>query len=288
MTFIATAWAISYVGATPVFVDVDPITYTMDPAQVERRLTSRTRAILPVHLYGQPADLSPLLDISRRHGIALIEDAAQAHGAQYQGRVAGTLGRCGCLSFYPGKNLGAYGEAGAVLTDDEAIAIRIRALRDHAQVKRYQHEEIGFNYRMEAIQGSILAVKLRYLKRWTEARTILAERYTKLLADLPVQLPRVAADRCPAWHLYVVLHPDRDALRAGLEAEGIQAGMHYPVPLHLQQAYRQLGHRPGDFPMAERIGRECLSLPLYPEMTIRQQDRVVEVLTDLVRGSVWS
>ena len=177
MTFVATSWAISYVGATPVFVDVDPVTYTMDVRQVERRITRRTRAILPVHLYGQPADMGPLLEIGRRRGIPVIEDAAQAHGARYQGRGAGTLGLCGCFSFYPGKNLGAYGEAGAVVTDDDPIAARLRALRDHAQSRRYHHGELGFNYRMDAFQGAVLGVKLKYLEAWTEARRRLAARY---------------------------------------------------------------------------------------------------------------
>jgi dTDP-4-amino-4,6-dideoxygalactose transaminase len=287
MTFIATSWAISYVGAKPVFVDVDPTTYTMDPAQVEERISSKTKAILPVHLYGQPADLVPLLDLSDRHGIPLIEDVAQAHGAQYQGKSAGTFGQCGCFSFYPGKNLGAYGEGGAVVTDDDRIAARIRSLRDHAQQQRYHHEEIGFNYRMDAFQGAVLGVKLRHLEKWTQARGLLAERYVKHLADLPLQLPTVASDRSHVWHLFVVLHRERDRLRRALEAQGIHTGLHYPIPLHLQKAYQHLGYGPGDFPVAERIGRECLSLPLFPEMTVQQQDRVIEALSDSVRSEEW-
>src|SRR5438477_10613213 len=195
MTFIATSWAISYVGATPVFVDVDPQTYTMDVAQVERRITSKTRAILPVHLYGQTADLAPLVDISRRRGIPLIEDAAQAHGAEYAGKRAGTFGLCGCFSFYPGKNLGALGEGGAVVTDDDRVAARLRALRDHSQARRYHHDELGFNYRMDALQGAVLGVKLPHLEVWTEARGLLAERYRKLLRGLPLQLPEVGPRR---------------------------------------------------------------------------------------------
>jgi dTDP-4-amino-4,6-dideoxygalactose transaminase len=287
MTFIATSWAVSYVGATPVFVDVDPATYTMDPARVEARITPRTKAILPVHLYGQPADLGPLLEVGRRHGIPVIEDAAQAHAARYAGRRAGTIGLCGCFSFYPGKNLGAYGEAGAVVTDDAALAARLRALRDHAQSRRYHHEEIGFNYRMDALQGAVLGVKLKHLERWTQARRDLAGRYAERLADLPLQLPVQAEGREHAWHLYVVLHPERDRLRAALEAAGVQTGLHYPIPLHLQRAYRHLGHRPGDFPVAERVGRECLSLPLYPEMTHRQQDAVTDALAEALRGGTW-
>src|SRR5207248_3284182 len=256
----------------------------MDPAQVERRISPRTRAILPVHLYGQTADLAPLLDVSRRHGIPLIEDAAQAHGAEYGGKRAGTFGLAGCFSFYPGKNLGALGEGGAVVTDDDQVAARLRALRDHAQAQRYHHDELGFNYRMDALQGAVLGVKLKYLERWTEARGFLADRYRSLLGGLPLQLPREGAGRRHAWHLFVALHPERDRLRRELEARGVQTGLHYPVPLHLQKAYAHLGHREGDFPVAERIGRECLTLPLFPEMTIRQQDAVIEALRDVLSG----
>jgi dTDP-4-amino-4,6-dideoxygalactose transaminase len=283
MTFIATSWAVSYIGATPVFVDVDPVSYTLDVAQVEQRITPRTRAILPVHLYGQPADLGPLLEIGRRHGIPVIEDAAQAHGARYQGRGAGTLGLCGCFSFYPGKNLGAYGEAGAVVTDDDAIAARLRALRDHAQEKRYHHVELGFNYRMDAMQGAVLGVKLKHLEAWTQARALRARRYLRHLAGLPLQLPTAAPDRRHVWHLFVVLHPQRDRIRQGLERRNIHTGLHYPIPLHLQKAYQHLGHGPGGFPVAERIGRECLTLPLFAEMTDAQQDAVIEALADVLR-----
>lgn len=282
MTFIATCWAISYVGAKPVFVDISPVTYTMDADQVERRITPRTRAILPVHLYGQPADMAALLEIGQRNGIPVIEDAAQAHGAAYAGRPVGTLGRLGCFSFYPGKNLGASGEAGAILTDDDALASRLRSLRDHAQSERYHHSEIGFNYRMDALQGAVLAVKLKYLERWTDRRSMLADRYITRLATFPLQLPIQAPDRKHVWHLFVVLHPERDRLRQQLAARGIQTGLHYPVPVHLQKAYEHLGHQPGDFPVAERVAREGLSLPLYPEMTLRQQDAVIDALTELL------
>jgi dTDP-4-amino-4,6-dideoxygalactose transaminase len=282
MTFIATSWAISYAGATPVYVDVDPVTYTMDAAQVERRITAKTKAILPVHLYGQPADLAPLLEIGRRHGIPVIEDAAQAHGARYQDSGAGTLGQTGCFSFYPGKNLGAYGEAGAVVTDDDAIAARLRALRDHAQEQRYHHNELGFNYRMDAMQGAILGIKLKHLAGWTEGRRRVAERYHDLLAGLPLQLPTEAAGRYHVWHLFVALHPERDRIRRELEARGVQTGLHYPIPLHLQKAYAQLGYGGGDFPVSERVGRECLSLPMFAELTEEQQDLVVAALREVV------
>ena len=281
MTFIATSWAISYIGASPVFVDVDPVTYTMDVLQVEKRISPRTKAILPVHLYGQPADMAPLLEIGRRHAIPVIEDGAQAHGARYHGQSAGTLGFCGCFSFYPGKNLGAYGEAGAIVTYDAQVADRLRALRDHAQNRRYHHSEIGFNYRMDGFQGAVLSVKLKYLEAWTEARRRLAERYRAGLAGLPLTLPVEAPGRRHVWHLFVVLHPERDRIRRELEARGIQTGLHYPVPVHLQDAYACLDHQPGDFPVSEHIARDCFSLPMFPEMTERQQDRVISALHEV-------
>jgi dTDP-4-amino-4,6-dideoxygalactose transaminase len=282
MTFIATCWAISYVGGTPVFVDVDPITYTMNVEQIEQRITPRTRALLPVHLYGQPADLTPLLEIADRHGIPLIEDAAQSHGARYRGRTVGGLGLCGCFSFYPGKNLGAYGEGGAVVTDDDAIAKRLRALRDHAQEQRYHHSEIGFNYRMDAFQGAVLNLKLQYLDEWTRSRRLLASRYVDFLEGLPLSLPVEAPGREHVWHLFVVLHRERDRIRQELQSRGIHTGLHYPVPVHLQPAYKSLGHAPGEFPVAERVASECLTLPLFPEMTVSQQDRVIEAVAEIV------
>ena len=282
MTFVATSWAISYCGAKPVFADVDPLTGTMDPDQAADRITPRTRAILPVHLYGQPADMAPLLDLARRRGVPLIEDAAQAHLATYRGQPVGGLGLAAGFSFYPGKNLGALGEGGAVVTDDDALAARMRALRDHAQTQRYHHAEVGFNYRMDAIQGAVLGIKLRHLARWTERRRALADRYLAALHDLPLDLPYARPDREHVWHLFVVRHPNRDQIRAELEGRGIQTGLHYPVPVHLQPAYRDLGHEPGDFPVAERVGRECFTLPLYPEMTDEQQDAVIAALADAV------
>jgi dTDP-4-amino-4,6-dideoxygalactose transaminase len=279
MTFIATTWAVSYVGAMPVFVDVDPETYTMDPNQVEARITPKTKAILPVHLYGQPADLAPLLDIGDRYGIPVIEDAAQAHGAAYRERSAGSWGLLGCFSFYPGKNLGAAGEGGAVVTNDAAIANRLRALRDHAQSERYHHEELGFNYRMDAMQGAVLGVKLRHLDSWITARRTHAAAYGELLASLPLQLPTEASDQRHAWHLYVVLHPERGRLQAELAAAGVSAGLHYPIPVHLQRAYAHLGYRVGDFPVAEQVAEECLSLPMYPELTRDQVESVASALS---------
>jgi dTDP-4-amino-4,6-dideoxygalactose transaminase len=282
MTFIATSWAISYASATPVYVDVDPDTATMDASQVEKKITKKTKALLPVHLYGQAADMEPLLDVSKRHGIPIVEDVAQAHGATYRGRKVGTMGQSGCFSFYPGKNLGAYGEAGAVVTDDDAIAARMRRLRDHAQAQRYHHDEIGFNYRMDGFQGAVLGIKLKHLEGWTNSRIELAEKYLSMLSDLPVELPVRREDRRHVWHLFVARHPKRDRIREELEKRGIQTGLHYPIPLHLQKAYAHLGYKQGDFPVSERIGKECFTLPLFPEMTAEQQAAVVGALEEVV------
>lgn len=282
MTFIATSWAISYCGATPVYVDIDPVTYTMDAEQLEKKITRRTKALLPVHLYGQMAEMEPLLDVSRRHGIPLIEDAAQAHGARYQRSTAGSMGLCGCFSFYPGKNLGACGEGGAVVTNDSAVAARLRSLRDHSQEKRYHHEEIGFNYRMDGFQGAVLGIKLKHIENWTETRRALAGRYRELLAEQSLVLPTQVPGRRHVWHLYVVIHPDRDRIRAELQVRGIQTGLHYPIPLHLQKAYQHLRHREGDFPVSERVARECFTLPLFAEMTAAQQTAVVDALTEVL------
>jgi len=278
MTFVATAWAISYVGARPVFVDIEPDTCTMDVIQVERAITPRTRAIIPVHLYGQMAQMDPLVELCERRGLALIEDAAQAHGALDRGRSAGGVGRVGCFSFYPGKNLGAYGEGGAITTNDDQIAVRLHRLRDHAQAKRYYHDELGFNYRMDGLQGAVLRVKLRHLDAWNAARRQVAIRYSIMLGETALTLPQEAEGRRHVWHLYVVRHPDRDRLRNALTEASIATGLHYPVPVHLQPAYAHLGHRVGDFPVAEHVGYECLSLPIYPELLEPEQDRIAQIL----------
>jgi dTDP-4-amino-4,6-dideoxygalactose transaminase len=280
MTFIATTWAISYVGATPVFVDVDTVSYTMDTQQVEARITPKTKAILPVHLYGQTADLGPLLDLGSRYGIPVIEDAAQAHGARYRGKPAGSMGLLGCFSFYPGKNLGAAGEGGAIVTNDAAIAERLRTLRDHAQPEKYHHSELGFNYRMDAIQGAVLGVKLQHLDSWIDRRRSRAAAYHDLLADLPIQLPTELTDRDHVWHLFVVMHPERNRLQSELSTAGISTGLHYPIPVHLQAAYAHLGHSAGDFPVSEQIANECLSLPMYPELRPEQIGSVASALKD--------
>jgi dTDP-4-amino-4,6-dideoxygalactose transaminase len=280
MTFVATSWAISYAGATPVYVDVEDATFNIDPARVERAITPKTKAILPVHLYGLPVDLDPLLKIAQKHKLPLVEDAAQAHGAKYNGKVIGTFGVMSCFSFYPGKNLGAYGEGGALVTNDDSLAARARSLREHGSTQRYYHDEIGFNYRMEGIQGAVLGIKLKHLDAWTRERRRVARTYGKLLAETPLQLPLEPRGIESAWHLYVVRHPRRDELKKHLEANHIGCALHYPLPLHLQKAYANLGYQPGDFPVAEKAARECLSLPIYPEMTDEQVRRVADVVKE--------
>ncbi len=278
MTFIATAWAIYYVGAKPVFVDIDPVRRTLDPALLERAITSRTKAIMPVHLYGLMADMDPILEIARKHGIPVVEDAAQAHGATYNGRNAGTLGCMACFSFYPGKNLGAFGEGGALVTDDDGFAARARRLRNHAQGERYYHDELGYNYRMDSIQGAILSLKLKHLDRWNAARDRHAKRYNELLAGLPLVLPEAPENSQSVWHCYVIESEKRDHLRTRLTEAGIESGLHYPVPLHLQKACEALGYKAGDFPASEKLARNCLSLPMFAELTDEQIVRVADVI----------
>jgi dTDP-4-amino-4,6-dideoxygalactose transaminase len=233
---------------------------------------------MPVHLYGHPFDLDPILAICRKHKLPLVEDAAQAHGAKYKGKTVGAFGEISCFSFYPGKNLGACGEGGALVTNNTAFDKRARSLREHGSAVRYYHDEVGYNYRMEGFQGAVLGVKLKHLEKWLCERCRVAKRYTELLAETPLQLPCEATGAKSAWHLYVVRHPRRDDLKKHLEANGIGCALHYPVPLHLQKCYANLGHKPGDFPIAEKAARECLSLPIYPELTDAQIQRVVEVI----------
>jgi dTDP-4-amino-4,6-dideoxygalactose transaminase len=277
-TFIATSWAISYVGAKPVYVDIDDETFNINPALIERAITPKTKAIVPVHLYGQPFDVDKVLDICRKHKLPLIEDACQSHGAKYKGKVVGTFGEMSCFSFYPGKNLGACGEGGALVTNNDQFVSRAKSLREHGSTVRYYHDEIGYNYRMEGFQGAVLGVKLKHLDHWTSERRRVAKRYTELLPGTPLQLPREADFAESAWHLYVVRHPKRDALKKHLEDNGIGCAIHYPIPLHLQKAYGDLGHVVGDFPVAEKAALQCLSLPIYPELTELQIARVVEVI----------
>ncbi len=282
-TFVATSWAISYVGAKPVYVDIDDTTFNLDPKFIERAITPRTKAVMPVHLYGHPFDVDAISSVCRKHKLPLVEDAAQAHGAKYKGKTVGTFGEISCFSFYPGKNLGACGEGGALVTNNTAFDRRARSLREHGSTVRYYHDEIGYNYRMEGIQGATLGVKLKHLAKWTNERRRVAHRYHELLAGTPLQLPHEADYAQSAWHLYVVRHPRRDDLKKHLEANGIGCALHYPLPLHLQKCYANLGHKPGDFPVAEKAARECLSLPIYPELTDQQIQRVADVIKDFFR-----
>jgi dTDP-4-amino-4,6-dideoxygalactose transaminase len=273
-TFIATTEAVTQTGATPVFVDVDPETATMDPGNVERAITPRTKAILPVHLYGQCADMEPLLETARRHGLKVLEDACQAQGAGYRGRRAGSLGDAAAFSFYPGKNLGACGEAGAVTTSDAALAERMRMLRDHGQRVKYVHSVEGYNARLDSLQAAVLRLKLTYLDAWNEQRGVVASRYRQELHPLDLRLPREAPDRKHVWHLFVLRVAKRDAVRLALESSGIGCGLHYPVPLHLQDAYGAMGHARGDFPHCEDWASSGLSLPMFPGMT---EDQILAV-----------
>jgi len=277
-TFIASAEAITAVGATPVFVDIDPVSFCMDPTLIEAAITSRTRAIIPVHIYGQMADMDPILEVANRHGIPAIEDACQAHGSEYKGRKAGSLGVAGCFSFYPGKNLGACGEGGAVTTDDAELAQRIRMWRDHGSRKKYEHQFAGHNMRMEGIQGGVLSVKLKHLDRWNDQRRWAAEEYARVLTDKEIVLPKQMDYGRHVYHLYVIQAQDRDGLRQQLAEADIESGLHYPIPLHLQEAYRSLGYQEGDFPVAEKAKDLILSLPIYPGITSEAIARVAEVL----------
>lgn len=275
-TFVATVSAICYVGARPVFVDVEPVTLTMDPAKLEAAITPRTKAILPVHLYGQMADMDAIMAIAERHGVPVIEDACQAHGAEYFGQRAGGIGLSGCFSFYPGKNLGACGEGGMAVTNCDEQMKTIRMLRDWGQEQRYHHALKGFNYRMDGIQGAVLRVKLRHLDDWTEARRRHARYYSELLAGPSrIRTPVEAPGRRHVYHVYAIRTHDRDGLQRALAAEGVHTGLHYPIPVHLQKAHLDLGYRAGDFPNSEAAAREVLSLPLFPEMTARQVEQVV-------------
>jgi len=280
-TFVASVAAILYAGARPVLVDIDPHSFTMDPAAIEAAITPRTKAILPVHLYGQPADMDPILEIARHRGLVVIEDAAQAHGAKYKGRSAGSLGDLACFSFYPTKNLGAYGEGGAVTTNNAEHARTIRMLRDWGQDRKYHHLLRGFNYRMEGLQGAILRVKLRHLDQWTEARRSAASKYKRLLADCGVELPIEMPWARHVYHVYTLRTEDRDGLQSALRAEGIQTAVHYALPAHLQPAYADLGYSRGAFPQSEKTAMEVLSLPLYPEITDAQIQKVAQALTSL-------
>jgi dTDP-4-amino-4,6-dideoxygalactose transaminase len=285
MTFIATAWAISYVGARPVFVDVDRARRTMDPEKLAAAVTPRTKAIIPVHLYGMPAEMDAICSIADRAGIPVVEDAAQAHGARYHGRSVGQFGRIACFSFYPGKNLGAYGEGGALTTNDAAIASRASSLRDHAQTERYFHNEVGYNYRMDSFQGAVLSVKLKRLDEWNNLRKRHASDYSSRLADSRIVVPSTFSDSECVWHCYVVESDERDRIRRALLDVGIETGLQYPVPIHLQRPYQYLGLKEGDFPETERLCRQCLSLPMYPEMTGAHIAATVDALKSFTQSA---
>lgn len=284
-TFIATAAAVSHTGARVRFVDIEPDTYNMDPDLLERAITPRTRAILPVHLYGHPADMDPILRLAEKHGLQVIEDAAQSHGARYCGRRAGSLGHAACFSFYPGKNLGAYGDGGMVVTNDDRIAGKLRLLRDHGREDKYHHIIEGYNSRLDALQAAVLRVKLRRLDQWNALRRERAACYSNLLCDMGLGLPAVVGDVEHVFHLYVLRTSLRQQLQAELSRAGIETGIHYPVPLHLQPAYAKLGYRQGDFPRAEAIAKEILSLPLYPELSDTDLERVVEEIGIFCRST---
>ncbi len=277
-TFIATGEAILLAGATPVFVDIDPLTYTMDVDQIAQAITPRTKAILPVHLYGQCADMDPMMDLARQHGLWVIEDACQAHGSEYKGRKAGGLGSIAAFSFYFTKNLGAYGEGGMVTTDDPDLAKKVRMLRDHGSEKRYYHEFLGWNARLDELQAAALRIKLPHLDRWNEQRRLNASLYDQRLKDSGVITPYQASYNCPIFHLYVIRSQHRDELKDYLGANGIGTGIHYPVPIHLQKPFLQFGYALGSLPVTERITQEILSLPMYPELTPEQIFRVADLV----------
>ena len=278
-TFIATAEAVSYCGAKPVFVDVDESTFTMDAAKLSSAITDRTKAVIPVHLYGQTADMDPIMEIAKARGLYVIEDASQAHGARYKDRLAGSIGDVGCFSFYPGKNLGAYGEAGAVTTNDERLAQKIRILRDHGQTEKYKHAYVGWNARMDGLQGAVLDVKLKHLPRWNEARRANAKIYDALLNESDgIVPPKEAPYALHVYHVYAVRIANRRAVKAHLENRGIRCAIHYPIPVHLTEAYRSLGLGEGSFPVSERCANEVLSLPMFPELSKEQISRVAEEL----------
>lgn len=284
-TFMATAEAITYCGAKPVFVDIDEQTYTLDPELLEAAITPRTKAVIPVHLHGQIADMDPILAIARRHSLFVIEDACQAHGAEYKGRRAGSIGDAGCFSFYPGKNLGGFGEAGAVVTNNEELAKKMQILREHGQSRKYYHSMVGWNCRMDGIQAAVLQIKLRHLDQSNGLRHQHAALYNQLLQGVEeVILPTEAAHGTHVYHIYALRVRERDELMRQLGEAGIGTGIHYPVPVHLQEAYRDLGLREGDFPIAERVSTELISLPMFPELT----DAQIRTVTDRVKESLRS
>jgi dTDP-4-amino-4,6-dideoxygalactose transaminase len=283
-TYIATALSITAAGAKPVLVDCLEDTYEIDPAAVRAAVTPRTKAIIPVHLYGQAADMDPLREIAAKHGLKVIEDAAQAHGATYKGRPCGTLGDVGCFSFYPGKNLGAYGDGGAIVTADPKIAEFARQFRNYGQTKKYYHDSVGWNSRLDTVQAAVLLTKLKHLAAWNEARRRHAAAYRERLKDLPLVLPAAVPGNEHIYHLFVIRVAKRDALLEVLGRQGISCGIHYPIPVHLQKAYAHLGHRAGSFPVSERVAPEILSLPMYPELTEEQLGCVCDAIRAFLKA----
>jgi dTDP-4-amino-4,6-dideoxygalactose transaminase len=283
-TFIATTEAISQAGGRPVFVDIDPVTYNLDPKKIEAAITPKTKGIVPVHLYGQPSDMDTITAIANKHNLWVVEDACQAHLAEYKGRTTGSLGRAAAFSFYPGKNLGACGDAGAVTTNDPDLAATITMLRDHGQIRKYYHAMEGYNGRCDALQAAALSVKLKHLPQWTEARRRHAQRYRELLQDIPgLTLPQTAPDNLPVYHLFVILLENRDFVMHALTEKGITTGLHYPLPLHRQQAYAHMCLPTGSFPVAEACAERLISLPLYPELTDEQIVFVCDCLKEILR-----
>jgi dTDP-4-amino-4,6-dideoxygalactose transaminase len=282
-TFIATTEAISQVGATPVFVDIYSDTYNIDVSLIEDKITENTKAIIPVHLYGQPADMDPILEVAKRHNLAVIEDACQAHGALYENKKAGSMGVAGCFSFYPGKNLGAFGEAGAIVTQDDEIADKIRMIRDHGQEKKYFHQIEGYNGRLDSIQAGVLRIKLKRLENWNRSRMENAAYYNELLSEIPgVTIPVEADFAVSVYHLYVILVNNRSELQQFLNEKGIATGLHYPMPLHLQKAYHYLGYSKKDFPVTEDVADRLLSLPMYPQLSKKQIEYVVGAIKEFI------
>jgi dTDP-4-amino-4,6-dideoxygalactose transaminase len=281
-TFFATAEAVMLVGATPVFVDIDPRTYCLDVDQVKERITARTKAVIPVHLYGHAADLAPLLELSREHGFKILEDNAQAFGAEYKGRKTGSLGHASCLSFFPSKNLGAYGDAGMVVTNDSALAERVQMLRTHGWRTKYHPEQTGYNSRLDELQAAFLRVKLRYVDAWNERRRELAQQVSERLATLGIRIPYEAPQVKHVYHLYIIRMTDRAAAQRYLNEQGIGSAVYYPVPIHLTEPCRVYGYSEGDFLVAERASRETLALPLYPEMNEEQTDKLVTAVRKIV------
>lgn len=283
-TFFASAETVAALGATPVFVDVDPVTLNMDLNQLEAKITRRTKAIIPVHIFGQMVDVERVMEIAARHDLKVIEDAAQAIGAEYRGKKAGSIAHAGTFSFFPTKNLGAYGDAGMIITNDEHLAAHLRMLRFHGCKTKYYHDEIGYNSRMDELQAAILRVKFQYIDQWNAARREKAKVYDELLADLPLTLPGIDPEGTPVYHLYVLRTEKRDAIMAALKEQGIASAIYYPVPLHLQRAFRDLGYKEGDFPVAEKACSEAVAIPCYPELTRQQQEEIVQVIEGVYRG----